>query len=1006
MSGENDKLNLESGFGTTPETVIWGVGDIGGGTRYFSESNMIGLYRKLKDDIKNGLSPDHIVFNGEVLPKIPRWITRGGMSDSRVLAGDVEDLNDAAIYMKAHMSRIVNLVSESGHPCGITYVMSESDRENITNKYDLLVYCYKSKPKELAGFLLNVKEKVKLEQGILDNHNAMFKAEKDDGKKKYFKSKIRVQESYVRDYKNIEKGYTELIRKWVEDNSELTTQQILEKFEDYKDPEVVKVLMCGMPKEKKAETVLYYGDDKAFVKALLLGISKEKNSETLAYLKEKYDDATKKLNAAKKQVKQPKSDDSGKTTQEKKVQEKALKEAEEDFAKFRFLQNELKKGSFKKIANFEKKIAKESSEGAMEAAIMHFANTIPGNSKQAKISYVIAKQEIKTKLKDVFGRHTHVEIQEDDFKIQNINTLKVMTTHKLSTDSTAVARRSERGLASVVHGAPERVDLLISAHSAKASEEIIPVRNFSNEYTYSVTLPFFVDAQKLKQARNEEIKTPLTKSAGQMPSSGAYKMVHNGYSFETTFYSSDYLKVLSNIEKDEQISKLAANLKRLEPLKVEEVSLDKTDRLQISSRLCGDEISDKEILNKLLILNNIDPSNKKMVRELISKIETQETRSHVPEVASILSGRFLRSPANEQLQEVNFAIISDSHVGSNGLGMATTELIDALQKPMIASFAGKPFVSLFLGDNIEANIKNFKDRTDIENDPANVDQFRDYLIRDCSMSPESEKFRTLVDKYKASLLDQRPVHNYATQAKMFARSVLPIVNASERTVIVSGNHPNQTPADQSMDESIMLKEHFMAQGDYIKGKLSELGVKEDKIKTVPGGNFGLREFALYDKNVDINDQTTLKVGSDTLTFSDTTISGQPFWLAHKLPRDAHKSVGEMGLIGTKIGGHIHHLRKEIVNNSLQLSVPALRGLLTFPNEAGFCVTDSTRGAVLLKLHYEQGKPDPLVSSTRVIMIKELKERGMLPDENARIAEFKLARRSSPAEKVMVATVAV
>ena len=95
-----------------------------------------------------------------------------------------------------------------------------------------------------------------------------------------------------------------------------------------------------------------------------------------------------------------------------------------------------------------------------------------------------------------------------------------------------------------------------------------------------------------------------------------------------------------------------------------------------------------------------------------------------------------------------------------------------------------------------------------------------------------------------------------------------------------------------------------------------------------------------------------------------------------------------------------------MSNSLQLSVPALRGLLTFPNEAGFCVTDSTRGAVVVKLHYLEGNPDPVASSTRVIMIKELRDRGILPEENPRIAEFKLAIRSSPKERVMVATATV
>jgi hypothetical protein len=958
MSEVSAEPDSKSGFGTKPETIIWAVGDIGGGTCYFSESNMVGLYRKLKEDIKNGLVPDHLIFNGELLPKVPRWITRGGMSDSLALADNIEDLNDAAVYMKAHMSRIVNLVSNNGHRCGITYVMGESDRENIKNKYDLLIYCYKSRPKDLAGFLFNMREKIESEVEILGNQIKQLRVETDDSKKKYWRSKIRVQNSYVRDYKDIERGYAELVQNWVENNNEMDPEELLEKFGDYaKNP--------------------------AFVKILLDGMEQERQTETLIYLERRYKSASKKLADIKRTMGKDK---------------KQIKKAEEELKEFRLLQNKIKKMGYQKIVNFEKKIAKESSEGAMEAAIMHFANTIPGNSKQAKLSYRIAKREIKTKIKDAFGRQMHIELQENNEQIEEINGIKVMTMHKPVTDSVVVAKKIQ-GLAQKVHGEEGRVDLLISAHSAKASEEIIPARNFSNEYTYSVTLPFFVDAGKLRQARNEEIKTPLTKAAGTMlPSSGAYKIVHNGYSFETTFYSSEYLKVLSDIEKDEQIAKFADNLRQVK-LTRKKLELDKTDLLQIGSRLYGDEIRDAEILNKLLVSHGISPANKKVMRELISSIENRNVNSTVQEVRALLKGRFLSNPAKSELQEINFAIISDAHIGSNGLGMSTLDLIRALQKPIIESFRGRPFIFLGLGDNIEANIKNYKDRTDLENDAANEERFYDYLVKDCKMSPDSPKFRSLMNEYKADLFDKSIApHNYDVQAQKWAWSVLPIVNAAELSVLVSGNHPNQTPLDQSLDESIKLKEQLIA-----KGAVAGIGIKEERIKTVPGGNFGLGEFGLYDGSRNISSQTSLKVGSDTLTFYDTTMGGQPFWLAHRLPRDVHKAVAELGLVGPKLGGHVHNFRKDIVNNSFQLSVPALRGLLTFPNEAGFCVTDSTRGAVVLRLHYAQGNPEPVVSSTRVIMLKELRERGIIQEENPRIAEFKLMRRSSPKEKVMVAT---
>ena len=58
------------------KVIIWAFGEMGGATEWFNPDLHIGAHLLLENDLKNGNAPDHIIFNGGVLPDVPPHVTK------------------------------------------------------------------------------------------------------------------------------------------------------------------------------------------------------------------------------------------------------------------------------------------------------------------------------------------------------------------------------------------------------------------------------------------------------------------------------------------------------------------------------------------------------------------------------------------------------------------------------------------------------------------------------------------------------------------------------------------------------------------------------------------------------------------------------------------------------------------------------------------------------------------------------------------------------------------
>jgi len=249
--GEGEKLEH------THATVVWFIGEAYAGTVLFSRENLIGIYKELKDRLTNqdGRAPDAIVFGGELLPKIPEYITRGGTSKARVLQEGMEDLGLAEVAIKPHLKRITELIANKSRKTKLVYITSSSDQYNKQTIHDDIVKIYSHAPGELTGRIKSYIDKIESNGKIIDNSRKALdklQAEKEkasisgyESKIKNINEKISQLEETNGDYRKILHRYEELLSLWLKEHNEMPLLEVHELFNPEKDPiidELIKQL--------------------------------------------------------------------------------------------------------------------------------------------------------------------------------------------------------------------------------------------------------------------------------------------------------------------------------------------------------------------------------------------------------------------------------------------------------------------------------------------------------------------------------------------------------------------------------------------------------------------------------------------------------------------------------------------------------------------------------------------------------------------------------------------
>ncbi|MCL4373263.1 MAG: hypothetical protein M1360_01125 [Candidatus Marsarchaeota archaeon] len=102
------------------------ISDIGGGTRYTSKDNLVGLAEYLsraKED-----KPDLLIIIGGLFPDIPRLGSTSSMNKKKVLSPGIDRLDDAAAIMKPHILRLLEAMPKATK---IVYTFNSEDWANI-----------------------------------------------------------------------------------------------------------------------------------------------------------------------------------------------------------------------------------------------------------------------------------------------------------------------------------------------------------------------------------------------------------------------------------------------------------------------------------------------------------------------------------------------------------------------------------------------------------------------------------------------------------------------------------------------------------------------------------------------------------------------------------------------------------------------------------------------------------------------------------------------------------
>ncbi len=919
----------------SPQSVIWAVGELGGGTNYFSENNIVGFYRELKKDIEQGHGPDHIIFNGELLPSVPNYASKGGRAKLLVMNDVVSDLDGACVYMKPHISRIVEAMEHAGKRDAITYLMSESDFDNVDVKYDRLVNAYNREPQVLLDLFYNISEKIIAQQDILkgtENTLAHYEKQRanetDEAKQKHQDDKIRdvtakinAHKKELADYQHLEEQYMQLLKLWFKENADTLNQyeKVLKKFDRYRTDELlIDLYLKSMNDEKKAQV---------------------------------FEDINGKFEKINKQLEKEKS---AETVDAKKVEE-LIEEA-------KVLSNLIEKQSFTDISKTEKSIDKQQLTKGVNAYIYRFVNLLPGTKEMTEIANDIAMSEMQISIRDVFGWRTRVNIVSGELSFLNINGTKVMITHDPIGASKQVRKDYRGAVQNLINTSPQEIDLIVTAHSLKASEETYPWRNQSKSYVHHVALPTFYDKEKIKDDWNKRRKTVATKAAGKMPvTSGLYKIRHSGVAFETEFCTSEYLGLVAERERKAQFRALARNLERLKPLEITLHDVDNKEQAQIKSKLPS-EMSNK-LTNEMLLLLGIDPSDKERVARLGAAIAAGESKNDDPKIAGALKTLGLDAVVDKsKFTKMNFVVLTDMHIGSPGMGEPALFILDGIVDYLSKSNQLAPYTLLLLGDNIEGNLRFHKNELNVENDPYNADVFAKFL-KEKGIDPESKRYKDLLNEYKALLFEKTPIHNIDRQVDRLLERIEPIVSKANMVYIISGNHLNKTDPHKTIDESTKL-------GSKIKDMF-----KLDDSSLIPGGDYGAAR---------------------------RVINGKEFFFIHKPHEDPVAVVDRSAIEGTVFSGDKHVFRKNIVDNRFSLTSPCLQGNTGYPETVGFAISESLRGFSLVSLVFDEANRHPIISSTKFVTLKELIDGGYVKSVQERsplIKEFEAAKRETTRPEV-------
>ena len=506
-SGLDSAEKATDNAATEEKTSVFLVGEAGGGLVWFDKDNWVGLYHILKERILTNDAPAAIIFHGEALPALPKYITKGGYSKSQPLQEHINSLDLAVVQVKPHLSRIAKLAKEKG--IEIYYVMGPSDRDNIAREHDMLVRIYTNSPKDLLQMIVSIREKIRANNKIIETTEKIMKKElekstQNTSKIQNMQEKIRQLKEENEDFEKLDQLYIELVGLWLEEHPD----------EEEQDKSL-------NPEEK--------GNISRIVNEIR-GRGTEKSE-----IEKKIEELTRELE---------------KTDKEKEPEK--YRQLDEEIKK---LNNELKKGTYKDIRKTKQKaeegVFKRERPGELYTG--HYA----GSKELDTLAFEIAKAYIVLNIRNAFGRRTNVEILPElvnDISIKG-HSFRVSD---LPSETSREYLSVQTNFKPLVQGLTGTT-IVTMAHTASYHVDTVPPYNDVRKNTgvvYEVAVPPIIDGEKVIDAWRSGINTPLTKviKKGKGLTTGFVEVTFDSNGIKTTYYSYEFLHQKAgeeyNIQKD------------------------------------------------------------------------------------------------------------------------------------------------------------------------------------------------------------------------------------------------------------------------------------------------------------------------------------------------------------------------------------------------------------------------------------------------------------------------
>jgi hypothetical protein len=941
VSGDTDKVSGTVSDGiqlVNNDMKVWLIGEMGGGSKYFSRENAIGLYRELKDQLQKGVAPEYIIFCGDILPKIPEFITKGGTDKMQSLEDQIDTIDNAVVAIKPHLTRIMDFILEQKTGTKVAYVMGQGDEYNIRSGHDLIVKSYNHNPRFLSESAESYGEKAASDEALIkectklrDNarggiESAKSKKEVREQRKfiKHMNERIKENLESSRDYNHLAKRYDRLENLWIEEHPDASIEKISEIFGE------------GMLEEHVLDRI---------VKVL----GKRGARQVYATLEEEYEKVNEELKGTDK--------------------EKEAHKFEELDSKSKSLANKLKKYEFGKMQEV-KKVAEQAEHERLKGGEIYTHN-LPGSKKLDMEAIEVAREEMLVHIRNAFGRRANIEIKQKNIEeIELGNGVKIRVSNNPTNTSQTYKKSSMSDLKKEVHlGNSEGIKIAVMAHSQDGGVTVEPLFNGSDKVVHVIKVPPFIDPQKHLETWDSKIKTPITETVTKGPVSSGFWEVsfdEKGVDINEVFKTHNYLLNQANREKQEQLQGMAKMLKKLKPVRVNG-EIDNKDILQMNNKLPSE--MNAELLSKLLLHNGIRPASKVTVPKLAEALKSGNLRHDEKDALSKALDWCTEYVApghiENEARALQVLMINDTHIGTAGFGIPTQRLIEGLVKYYEKNEDTNVPLVLFLGgDNLEAKHKGIQNEINNEILLKNVKMFEGFL-EEKGVKKESEQFENEINRYKALLLEKRPISNVDEQARVLVDSIEPLVKFASAVIVVSGQHFNKTYPDRSRDEATALAM-----------LIEEIGGK-DKTKVVmavPGGDSGAG-------SVLVNEHFGL-------------------FAAHILP----KKIDDMNLqekVALGADTHVHEVR---VSGERVYAIGSSSSVINnFPTERGMSTSQNTRGFTLLgiKIAMNESGEDVIEEvRSKHISLELLISKGYLKeDPDIRAFETGLNSMKMPMQKV-------